>query len=232
MGRKRSKPVAEHIEEITPSAVPATESGDTPPGAIEQPVSEQLNPTEPDIFDQVIAARAAAQAKQPDAAPVTPDTVTSVQTAPAAAPVVRASELITAAGEPGEVKAHGPITISDTIQNPRVLDDISLDTNKNGLRTRLLRYQYRHNREVHHEVWIQFDKKPGKEITDPIKDAGFRWEPRAEVGENNGAWVKPLEPGSEVRIMLDAERLFKKLGNEIRAANGLEPAGMTGVGAG
>jgi hypothetical protein len=35
-----------------------------------------------------------------------------------------------------------------------------------------------------------------------------------------------------VRIMLDAERLFKDVANQIRASNGLEPVGMAGVGAG
>ena len=116
--------------------------------------------------------------------------------------------------------------ISDRLPDPRSIDQISLDNDRNGLQMRLLR-SHRHR-----DVWIQFDQNPGKEITDQVKAEGFRWEPRAEIGEKNGAWVKPLEEGREVRMMLDAERLFLNLGNQIRESKGLEPVGRVGQGAG
>ncbi len=65
-------------------------------------------------------------------------------------------------------------------------------------------------------------------ITDQTKAAGFRWEPRAQVNDKQGAWVQTLEQGREIRTMLDSENLFKSLGNQIRLAKGLEPVGMHG----
>lgn len=114
--------------------------------------------------------------------------------------------------------------IGDTLPDPRSVDQISLSEDRDGPRMRLLR-SYRL-----HEVWIQFDENPGKATTDPIKAAGFRWEPRAEVNDKKGAWVKPLEHGREVTAMLDAERLFKAVGNQFREEKGLEPVGKSGHG--
>jgi hypothetical protein len=78
-------------------------------------------------------------------------------------------------------------------------------------------------------VWIAFDVNPGNDITDQIKAEGFHCEPRAEVNERPGAWVKPLRGGHEVFTMLDAENLFKAVGNQIRASKGLEPVGALGA---
>lgn len=46
------------------------------------------------------------------------------------------------------------------------------------------------------------------------------------------SWVRPLHPGREVTSMLEAERLFKAAGNQVREAKGLEPADMAGQAAG
>lgn len=116
--------------------------------------------------------------------------------------------------------------IGDKLPDPRSVDLISMTNDPSGPKMRLLRS----NRN--HETWIQFDENPGKTITDPIKAAGYRWEPRAEVNDRNGAWVKPLQQGREIASMLEAERLFKEAGNQFRKLKGLEPVGMSGHGAG
>lgn len=116
--------------------------------------------------------------------------------------------------------------ISDTLPDPRSVDQISLSEDRDGPKMRLLRSY------SHHEVWIQFDKNPGKATTDQIKAAGFRWENRAEVNDKRGAWVKPLVPGREITSMVDAERFFKAVGNRLREEHGLGPVGMTGHGVG
>jgi hypothetical protein len=208
MPRKRSKPA----DPATPATEPAAETGPATAG--------------PDVFDQAVAARAAGQFETPEkAAPAKPDTADRVTAALAAAPVMRGSEL----GAPAREGTHPePVMpkVRGRLPDPRGIETISLDADsRNGPRMRLLR-SYRN-----HEVWIQFDKNPGKDVTEAVKAAGFRWEARAEVDDHRGAWVKPLEQGREVRIMLDAERLFRDLGNKIRQANGLEPVGMVGMGA-
>ena len=182
----------------------------------------------------MIAARAAGKFEKPEpTASTVPNTAARVEAALAAAPVVRASEMEAPADkEPRQERpAAAPRSsvmpkISDRLPDPRSVDQISLDNDRKGVQMRLLRS----NR--HRDVWIQFDKNPGKEITDQIKAEGFRWEPRAEAGDRIGAWVKPLEQGREIRIMLDAERLFLDLGNQIRESKGLEPVGRIGQGAG
>jgi hypothetical protein len=115
--------------------------------------------------------------------------------------------------------------ISDQLPDPRPVDQISMSDNRDGPKMRLLRSHR------NHEVWIQFDENPGKTATDPIKTAGFRWEHRAEVNDKKGAWVMPLGRGHEISSMLNAERLFKTVANQIREAKGLEPVGVSGHGA-
>ena len=202
MTRKRTPPVADHIES-QPTGEGPSNSG---------PVGPEPAATEPDIFDRVIAARAEGRFELPENTPA----------APVAAPAALT-------GPPAAVKPPVLPIVRAQPPNPRALDQISLEADdQKGLKMRLLRF--RHDRGNEQDVWIQFDKNPGKEVTDPIKAAGFRWEPRAEVGDRAGAWIKPLEPGREVRTMLDAERMFKDLGNQIRKSNGLEPVGQMGSG--
>ena len=235
MARKRTKPVADHIDATTQAADQAVTETSAPKEVIGSSAS-----AEPDIFDQVIAARAEGRfEKSEPSTPAVSGTAARVESALAAAPVMRASELTQPA--PVGAEREEDITIrtpvmpkfSGKLPNPHSIDQISLEADsRNGAQMRLLRYHYAHRGEAKHDVWIQFDKNPGKEVTEPLKAEGFRWEPEAKAGDRKGAWVKPLEPGREIRIMLDAERLFKDLGNQIRKANGLEPVGQVGVGAG
>jgi hypothetical protein len=220
MARKRSKPVADHV------AANETEVSETT-----RPESSATasTPAEPDIFDRVIAARAAGQFDKVETLPANNVIAVEDGLAATAEPASDRTFKNPNAAQSEKNPARPPITpkISGQLPDPRSIDQISLEADsRKGAKMRLLR-SYRNK-----DVWIQFEKKPDKEITEQLKVDGFRWEPRAEAGDRLGAWVKPLEPGREIRIMLDAERLFKDLGNQIRKNNGLEPVGMVGVGAG
>jgi hypothetical protein len=226
MARKTSKRSKQITDQGETTAAPATEQNTTP-------ASERAVTSEPDIFDEAIAARNADQTKHERLEPQASGKSARIAAAMAAAPMKRASELEvpqkkTVQNDREAAESQKPLMpkIGDRLPDPRGLDQISLDNERDGEMMRLLR-SHRHR-----DVWIQFDTNPGKAITEQIKAEGFRWEPRAEAGERNGAWVKPLEQGREVGIMLAAERLFKKLANEIRESKGLEPVGMTGVSAG
>jgi hypothetical protein len=120
---------------------------------------------------------------------------------------------------------HTPVMpkLGEYAPGPRSEDQISLSDERDGPTMRLLR-SHRHS-----EVLLQFDQKPSLEIIAQIKAEHYRWEPRVESANRHGAWAKKLEGGREVRGMLDAERLFPKLGNEIRQGKGLEPVGGLGA---
>ncbi len=72
---------------------------------------------------------------------------------------------------------------------------------------------------------IKFDEKPPAEITQQLRDTGWQWYGQEKV------WVKPLEKGNEWRIVADAEKQFRALGNTLREMRGLEPVAQLGVGA-
>ena len=230
MPRKpRSKPAAKRTPETAP-AVPDTVSPEL--ATTDSGPGEPSAPAEPDIFDQAVAARTTGQFEQHEVPTAASDTAHRIEAALAVAPVRRASELVDPAGspQPGHDRANLP-SVGTQLPNPRSIDRISLEADdRTGVQMRLLRF--RHARGNREDVWIQFDRNPGKEITTQVQAAGFRWEPRARVGDHEGAWVQLLDPGREVRAMLDAERLFKDLGNQIRQTNGLEPVGQVGVRAG
>jgi hypothetical protein len=175
MARKsRTKPIAGHVVS-TDEAAP---SEPTP--------AELSGAREPEVFDQVIAARAAGRFET-EAKPAAPDTTSRIEAALEAAPVKRASELHEQT-QPARTftDRQGPRSVRP---NPFSIDRISLEADKNGTQMRLLRF--RHSRGDGEDVWIQFDKNPGKDITESVKAAGFRWEREAMVGDRRGAWVMP-----------------------------------------
>jgi hypothetical protein len=213
--RKRPKPAAPTDTTQTPTELTAAPLPDR--GSADQPA-----PSEPDVFDRAAAARKAGQFELPEPpAETPPDTAGRIETAMRVAPVVRASDL---AAPDDTAPRSRPRAFGVALPDPRSIDQISLDADPAGPKMRLLRSR-------RGEVWIQFDANPGREATDPIKAEGFRWEPRAEVNGRPGAWVKRLEPGREVRTMLDAERLFRDTGNRVRGQKGLDPVGELGPGA-
>jgi hypothetical protein len=170
-GRRRTKPVQEHIEASAEQA-PETTSQE----AASEPVPESATVPE-----------------QPS-------------------PV-----MTTAEAQQEERKAPFLPTVPEFAPDPRPIEEISLDADdRKGPHMRLAR-SYRHR-----EALIQFDKKPDSAVIGRLKNDGWRWESRAEVSGRQGAWAKPLAEGHEIRTMLDAETLFREIGNEIRAAKGLD----------
>jgi hypothetical protein len=63
---------------------------------------------------------------------------------------------------------------------------------------------------------IKFEKKPGGEVLDRMKDAGFRWNPRDQV------WVHPIHPEYARRIRIEAERVYQDVRQMVRQEKGLE----------
>lgn len=62
---------------------------------------------------------------------------------------------------------------------------------------------------------IKFDQKPGPEVLNRLKDAGFRWNPRDQV------WVHPIYPEEARRIRIEAERTYQDVRQMIREERGL-----------
>ena len=63
---------------------------------------------------------------------------------------------------------------------------------------------------------IKFEKKPGGDVLDRMKDAGFRWNPRDQV------WVHPIHPEFARRIRIEAERVYQDVRQMVRQEKGLE----------
>ena len=62
---------------------------------------------------------------------------------------------------------------------------------------------------------IKFEKKPGGDVLDRMKDAGFRWNPRDQV------WVQPIHPEFARRIRIEAERVYQDVRQMVRQERGL-----------
>lgn len=152
--------------------------------------------TAPDVFDQAIADRQAAEAAQ---------VVAQVAEA-TAMPENGHTSHAAAVGK----KKYTPA------KDPRGMHIIDLSPDPKGPKARLLRS------EKHKDMWVQFTENPGKEITDQLKESGFHWERRAETEFAKGAWLLPLEPGNEWRGHAHAERVFQDVVNQIREKNGME----------
>lgn len=63
---------------------------------------------------------------------------------------------------------------------------------------------------------IKFEKRPGGDVLDRMKDAGFRWNPRDQV------WVLPIHPEYARRIRVEAERVYQDVRQMVRQEKGLE----------
>src|SRR5262245_8723845 len=87
---------------------------------------------------------------------------------------------------------HASRTHRTRLPDPFGVVTISLTAENDGPKARLLR----NSRAGTYE--LQFDEKPGKAITDQIKDEGWHWESRARHTdpsgtEHKGAWVKEFD---------------------------------------
>ena len=111
-------------------------------------------------------------------------------------------------GKPdGERPPFSPVSLQQTI---------SLTADADGPKMRLFR-----NHRMQ-QVAITFDEKPGPEVIDQLRDAGFRWRGAER------AWTKQLDPQAKWKTQMDAEKLFADLGNQIRESNGREPSSSVG----
>lgn len=63
---------------------------------------------------------------------------------------------------------------------------------------------------------IKFEQKPGTDVLNLLKDAGFRWNPRDQV------WVHPIYKEEAMRIRIGAERLYQEVRGMIRQERGIE----------
>ena len=63
---------------------------------------------------------------------------------------------------------------------------------------------------------IKFEEKPGPEVLDLVKSAGYRWNSRDFM------WTRPIEPDSAMTTRFEAERLYQEVRGRIRQAKGIE----------
>ena len=73
-------------------------------------------------------------------------------------------------------------------------------------------FESRRNRQM----GIKFEEKPGQEVLDRVKSAGYRWNSRDQM------WVHPIEPDSAMTTRLEAERLYQEVRDLIRQSKGVE----------
>lgn len=66
------------------------------------------------------------------------------------------------------------------------------------------------------QMAIKFDEKPGKEVIDTVKDAGYRWQNSSKI------WAYPVQPNSASTNRIEAERLYEKVRHLVRQAKGVE----------
>lgn len=63
---------------------------------------------------------------------------------------------------------------------------------------------------------IRFEQRPGTDVLNLLKDAGFRWNPRDQV------WVHPIYKDQAQRIRIEAERLYQEVRGMIRQEKGID----------
>ena len=63
---------------------------------------------------------------------------------------------------------------------------------------------------------IKFEDKPGQDVRDRMKDAGYRWNSRDMV------WIHPIEAESARTTRIEAERLYQEVRDMIRQEKGIE----------
>lgn len=73
-------------------------------------------------------------------------------------------------------------------------------------------FESRRNRQMA----IKFKEKPGQDVLDLVKSAGYRW------NANDTMWVHPIEADSAMTTRIDAERLYQEVRGMIRQAKGIE----------
>lgn len=66
------------------------------------------------------------------------------------------------------------------------------------------------------QMAIKFEDKPGQDVRDRMKDAGYRWNSRDMM------WVKPFEADTAMTTRIEAERLYQEVRDMLRQEKGIE----------
>jgi hypothetical protein len=74
------------------------------------------------------------------------------------------------------------------------------------------------------QMQIKFDQKPPAEARQKLHDAGWQWHDKDKV------WLLPLDREKKWATHSAAQRLFREIGNDIRAKNGLDPVQLSSPG--
>jgi len=98
-----------------------------------------------------------------------------------------------------------------TLPDPFELEMIRLGPDNSSPSMRL----YRSNRSQ--LMAIHFDEKPAEQYTQQLREAGWRWR------QDDKVWAQKLDRDRRWSTQADAEKLFRDIGNAIRADLGLEP---------
>ena len=101
--------------------------------------------------------------------------------------------------------------------DPFPLAAITLGAEKDSPRVRLFRS------DRFKQVAIRFDEKPDPKYLDQLRDAGFRWR------SDDGVWTKQFDADRRWQSVAEAEQLFARIGNALRADLGLEPVRLATV---
>jgi hypothetical protein len=100
--------------------------------------------------------------------------------------------------------------------DPHLIERISLGDGPDAPQMRL----YRNNRMQ--QMAIVFDEKPEPEQIAKLRENGFRWR------NDDGAWTKQIDRDAKWKTQVDAERIFRDIGNAIRQEQGLGPVAALG----
>jgi hypothetical protein len=141
-----------------------------------------------------------------------PITEVPIVAAPAVAEAVEPPKAPAApdASPNGEKSQAAPERKFSELPDPRALMTVTLGPSNADPKMHLLRsHRYR-------QIQIQFDQEPEDKYKLMLKDAGWR-----DRTEEEGIWTKQIPKDSGWQPAADAERLFKKIANEIRADRGL-----------
>lgn len=136
---------------------------------------------------------------------------------PAAETLTKPSDNVAAGREPGDDSHAATVGRKQFKPAPDPFGAHTIMLSPDGLQARFLRDK------EYGKILIQFNKNPGKEVTDPIGQEGFGWKPHIHTDFAKGAWVLDLQEGQEWRGHAHAEQVFQKTINQVREANGMDP---------
>ncbi|MCE9564617.1 MAG: hypothetical protein K8U57_21495 [Planctomycetes bacterium] len=189
--------------------------------AVDQALSDQ-QPDPAIEFDTAELERQATQ-QNTDATVATSPNPTALETGRQIVESVAESTNLPEERQHSHVATHRPEGVRQYQPDPFPMEQITLGEDNEAPKMRL----YRNNRL--REMAIQFDSKPvgpeGEEgkYLDMLREAGFRW------SQNDAVWTQRIDPEEKWRTHAAAEKVFREVGNAIRADQGLEPVAVQSV---